>query len=244
MSTINIIAAIFGALGPAWIAWMLYRRGERLAARAQYLEEAVKRRQRAEEVKASIAAEEAAAVAEVKAKHTEAVAAVREEEQKIESTRKASGLAKAASEHVKRIRNTAKLIIVAFGLHAADARAVPEPCAEGVTLMAGDRIDCDAECLPADELEFLLKRSTRLPEIEADLERERGEHKAALRAASKRYDQCLSDYLDLEKSCEKATVTTADTISPSTYVLVAVGIFLVGVAAGAAGYHALRANSN
>jgi hypothetical protein len=240
----NIVLTILGILAPAWAAWFMYRRSQRLAARTTYLEDALRRRQAAAEVKVAIALEEQKARTEVAAKHAAQAEVIKDEEEAIIVATKTEGKAKAASDHVKRLRNTAKLVFLAFALWSADAHATPRPCQEGVTLMAGQRIDCDAECLPADDLDFLLERSTRLMKVENDCARAKGEHEAALIAATKRYDQCMGDYVSLEKSCEKAVTSTADTISPSTYVLVAVGIFVVGMVAGGAAYHALRANAN
>ena len=233
---------VLGVAAPAALAWFFHRRAARLAARADYLEKAVKRRQVADDRRAVIAAEEAAAMQEVATKHAEATQTVVQETATVADAMRSRGKAAAASEHVKRLRSGAPLALAACIIHAGSVRA--EPCKEGVTVMAGERLDCDAECLPEDDLDFLLKRSLRLMQAEADLAKEKETRAVEQRAATKRYDGCMADYLALEKSCAEAVSVTADTLSPSTYVLIVVGVFVVGVAAGAGLYHALRADTN
>ena len=196
-------------------------------------------RKDAERAAAKHAARSAAAklAAETKAKAAEeakaATVVIEEKAAMVEQVAVKKGRAKAASAYVKAMKQggTMLLVLAYLGYSTQPAQAVN--CAEGVTLKAGEVIACDAECLPEDELDFLVKRSIACEKMEV-------EHKSVLRMyqaeVTKLNDNlALCDALneDLQEDLAKLTIKVAEPETPmSTYILIGVGIFVTGVALG------------
>lgn len=198
-------------------------------------------RKDAERAAAKQAARQAAAkvAAETKARIAEeakaATAAIEEKAAMVEQVAAKQGKAKAASAYVKAMKKggTMLLILAYLGYSTSDARA--EACLEGVSLKKGEALNCDAECLPEEELDFLVKRSLACEKMEV-------EHKSVLRMyqaeVAKLGDQlalCDAQNEDLQDDLAALTVKVAEPeTSVSTYFLIGIGIFVTGVALGGA----------
>lgn len=179
--------------------------------------------QRAAATKALIAEEKKAALADIEAK-----------EVAVQKAAAKKGTAKAASAYVKAMKKggTMLLVLAYLGYSTESARA--EACPDGVSLKKGETIDCDAECLPEDELMFLLERSIKC-------EKDEVEHKSVLRMYQAEHTKlnddlalCEAQNEDLAQDLAKLSVKVAEPVTPtSTYILIGIGIFVTGVALGA-----------
>lgn len=197
-------------------------------------------RKEAERAAAKQAARAAAAklAAETKAKAAEeakaATAVIEEKAAMVEQVAVKKGRAKAASAYVKAMKKGGTMLLVLAYLGYSTKPAQAATCAEGVTMKAGEVIACDAECLPEDELDFLVKRSIACEKMEV-------EHKSVLRMYQAEVTQlndnlALCDALneDLKEDLAKLTTKVAEPETPmSTYILIGVGIFVTGIALGA-----------
>lgn len=202
---------------------------KRLKAELDYTKKSAKRREHIDAKKAEAREAADAEVAEAR----EAAAAAREgvaaEEAVVATTKKKSGAAKAASEHVKRLRGLVAFIICAFA--ASTVRAAP--CPEGRTVMAGEVIDCDAECLPEADLLFLLDRSLALSRLTVDYAEAEAVHAAHTRELTTNLVTLRAAYDEQEASCASALKDCASaTTATETYILAAVGVFILGVGVG------------
>lgn len=204
-------------------------------------------RKEAERAAAKQAARQAAAKvaadtkAKAKAEAAAATVAIEEKAAMVEQVAAQKGKAKAASAYVKAMKKggTMLLILAYLGYSTNEAHAVD--CAEGVSLKTGEVIACDAECLPGDELDFLVKRSIAC-------EKEEVEHKSVLRMyqaeVSTLGDQlalCDAQNEDLQEDLAALTVKVAEPeTAMSTYILIGIGIFVTGVALGATAVYQLE----
>jgi nucleoid-associated protein YgaU len=200
--------------------------------------ERVAAKQAARQAAAKLAAEtKAKAAAEAKA----ATVAIEEKAAMVEQVAAKKGKAKAASAYVKAMKKggTMLLILAYLGYSTQDAHAAD--CAEGVSLKTGEVIACDAECLPADELDFLVKRSIACEKLEV-------EHKSVLRVhhaeVIKLGDQlalCDAHTEDLQEDLAALTGKVAEPeTSVSTYFLIGIGLFVTGIAIGGAAVYQLE----
>lgn len=179
--------------------------------------------ERAAATRAVIAAEKKAALADIEAK-----------EVAVQKAAAKKGTAKAASAYVKAMKKggTMLLILAYLGYSTESVRA--EACADGVSLKKGETIDCDAECLPEEELMFLLERSIKC-------EKDEVEHKSVLRMYQAEHTKlnddlalCEAQNEDLAQDLATLSVKVAEPPTPtSTYILIGIGIFVTGVALGA-----------
>lgn len=223
-----------GGLWPAIaiLGGLLYhaiQRSRQLKAELDYTKKSAKRREYIEDRKAEARAEAETVVAAAESERAEAKAELAAEEAKVETTAASDGLAKAASDHVKRLRGLVAFVVTAFA--ASTVRA--SPCPEGRTVMSGQVLDCDAECLPAEDLDFLLKRSLKLIEVEADLEFHRTISEARIRELNLVVETYEDAYAQQEEACAAALGACASSsTSTETYIFAAVGIFVVGFSFG------------
>ena len=196
----------------------------------------------AKQAAAKAAAQRAAATKALIAEEKKAaIAAIEEQAAMVEQTAAKKGKAKAASDYVKTLKKggTMLLILAYLGYSTESVRA--EACTDGVTLKKGEVIDCDAECLPEEELDFLVKRSIACEKAEV-------EHKSVLRMYQAEHTQ-LNDQLalcdaqneDLQEDLAALTIKVAEPeTAVSTYILIGIGIFVTGVALGATAVYQLE----
>ena len=188
-------------------------------------------KQAARQAAAKVAAE---AKAKAKAEAEAATVAIEEKAAMVEQVAAKKGKAKAASAYVKAMKKGGTMLLILAYLGYSTNEAHAADCEDGVSLKAGDVIACDAECLPADELDFLVKRSLLCEKLEV-------EHKAVLlmyqAEVTKLNDTlavCDAQNEGLQEDLAKLTVTVAEPeTSTSTYLLIGIGIFVTGVALGA-----------
>lgn len=186
--------------------------------------------QRAAATKAIIAEEKKAAIADVeqRAAMVEQVAAKK-------------GKAKAASDYVKTLKKggTMLLVLAYLGYSTESVRA--EACTDGVSLKQGDKIDCDAECLPGDELDFLVKRSIACEKLEVEHKSVLRVHQAELTKLNDDIALCEAQNEGLQEDLAKLTTKVAEPTTPvSTYFLIGIGIFVTGLALGGAAVYQLE----
>lgn len=196
----------------------------------------------AKQAASKAAAQRAAATKAIIAEEKKAaLASIEEKAAMVEQTAAKKGKAKAASAYVKTLKKggTMLLVLAYLGYSTESARA--EACTDGVSLKKGEVIDCDAECLPGDELDFLVKRSIACEKFEV-------EHKSVLRMYqaehAKLNDQlalCDAQVAGLQEDLADLTIKVAEPPTPvSTYILIGIGIFVTGVALGAAAVYQLE----
>lgn len=189
----------------------------------------------AKQAAAKAAAQRAAATKALIAEEKKAaVAAIEEKAAMVEKVAAKKGTAKAASAYVKSLKKGGTMLLVLAYLGYSTEAARAEACTDGVTLKKGEVIDCDAECLPEEELKFLLDRSIACEKAEV-------EHKSVLRMYQAEHAQ-LNDQLalcdaqneGLQEDLAALTIKVAEPPTPmSTYILIGIGIFVTGVALGA-----------
>lgn len=215
---------------PGLMAFFFHARATRLEAQNKYLRKTAERHRKLAEKKEAlraelIAADAAADVAVVESKK-EAAAEI----EAVRADTKKSGAARAAMEHLKRL----KVLLITAAVVGAPLQARAAPCTDGHTLMAGQTLDCDAECLPEEAILTLVGRSIELDQVKRDCATQ-----AAL--AAKREEILLKD-VALERAAreeaEAAAVGDAGWSTPTT-ILVVVTAALLGAAGGALAYHSL-----
>jgi len=216
-------------------AFFFFNRQSRAEKQVKYLQQAEGRRARVEVRKEAIRDEVIAAEAEVAAAKQESVKAAVVEREKIYSDAKRSGAAKAAMEHLRRVKKLPVIILlVAFG--GSSARA--EPCVDGYTVRAGEALPCDAECLPEDALTELTLRSAKLTTCESDTESTMTAHKRIV--AALREDAAVSDQARIEADAACVIALQPSGTSLGTVFIISVASLVVGAVGGALIYHGLR----
>jgi len=222
----------------AFLAHCSMQRAKRLEAHNDYLRKALDRRQALQGKRDAITAATTAARAEVAEEHKAAIQAVRDEVEKVHEDERKEGLARAASAHVRRMRDAGLAVLIcAFVSAPLTGRA--DPCDAGYTVMRGEVAPCDAECLPEDDLRWLLGRSKKLLEVEAELTAEQKQHALTKQEQQDMHAACQAAFDDLEASCDEAVRKSAGGWSTSTYILIGVGIFITGMTLGALAYDAI-----
>jgi hypothetical protein len=187
-------------------------------------------------------AKEAAAAKEVVEEAKEAaIAAVEVKAEEVRTTAKKKGTAAASSEYVKRIRKGGTmLLILAFLGYSAEARA--EACKDGHTLKAGEVLDCDAECLPEDELLFLVNRSLECEKRDIEHATVLKRHAIDIQKAGDELALCEAALEDTQEDLAKLSGAVAQPETPaSTYIMIGFGILITGLTLGSyATYELLR----
>jgi hypothetical protein len=229
----DILLTILGVALPTFAAIFFHRRAAKAKAQAAYLKKVVARREKSAAAHTARVTVEAAAA--VKAEEVKAAAKTetKTETEKVRVTRKSKGSAAAAMEHLRRL----KIIILALALVGYTTGVRAEPCTEGISLMAGDSVDCDTECLPEPDLMKLVERSIALTELEKLVAADKLTTDAAYARSQGDLAQCQADLTATETDCVKQL--QPDEWSPSTYILIGVAVFVGGVVVGALTYHEL-----
>jgi hypothetical protein len=221
--------------------FVMRRRVAQLEAVAKVQEQNAARaaaRQRAREAKAK---EAAALQATLAAAKQEALAEVEVKTEQVLVAAKKKGTAAATSDYVKRIRKGGTmLLLLAFLGYSTEARA--EACKEGYTVKAGESLDCDAECLPEDELLFLVKRSLACEKLEIEHATVLKQHAIDLQKAGDELALCEAGLEDTQEDLAKLTGKVVEPETPpSTYIMIGFGILITGLTIGSyATYELLR----
>lgn len=225
------ILTILAVAVPGLLAWLFHGRAAKLEAQNEYLRKTAERRRKLDERKEVIRKEVEAAEAEFFEKKEASAAEASHEMSVIEADAREKGVAASAMEHLKRL----KLVLLACALAMYPVSARADECTDGYSVKAGQALPCDAECLPAPSLMTLIKRSVSLEKLERD-------HAAYVEAAQKKLAAAQAEIAAeraAREAAEDAAVGDAG-MGTDTLVLVGVLVFLVGAAAGAGAYHALR----
>jgi nucleoid-associated protein YgaU len=195
-------------------------------------------KQAARQAAAKVAAE---AKAKAKAEAATATKAIEEKAAMVEQVAVQKGKAKAASAYVKAMKKggTMLLILAYLGYSTSDAHAVA--CKDGVSLKTGEVIACDAECLPEDELDFLVKRSIACEKLEVEHKSVLRVHQAEITKLGDELALCDAQNEALQEDLARLTVMVAEPESDvSTYFFIGLGIFAAGLAIGGAAVYQLE----
>lgn len=249
----NMLGRLLSGLGPLGTLimavlpfvgyYLMKQRADGLAAAAESLRAALKATQdaaaaAAKRRTAAKKAEDAAAAAKAKAdEEAKAAAAVIEEKAaEVAEVKRKRGVGAAASARAKQVRAAKQagtaLLILAFLTHTTSVRA--DACTDGFSLKAGDKAPCAAECLPAEDLEVLLEDSVQCERLRLDHDTVLKKHTADVTAFSTKLALCDQHVAKLEKQLADVTVVPPAETSTSTYILIGIGVFVAGMAAGSA----------
>ena len=170
--------------------------------------------------------------AQAKAEAAAATKAIEEKAAMVEQVAAKKGRAKAASDYVKAMKKGGTmLLILAYLGYSTDAHATA--CKDGVTLKQGEVIACDAECLPEDELDFLVKRSLLCEKLEVEHKSVLLMYQAEVAKLNDHLAICEAQNAGLQEDLAKLTVTVAEPeTDASTYLFIGLGIFVTGIALG------------
>lgn len=243
LSGLGPLGTVLMALLPFVGYYLMKQRADGLAAAAETLRASLKATQEAAAAAAkrraaAKKAEDAAAAAKAKAEEEAkaALVVVEEKEQEVEQVKRTRGVGAAASTRAKQLRAAKQagtaLLILAFLGYTTDVRAAD--CDEGFSLKAGDKSPCTVECLPAEDLEVLLEDSKQCERLRIDHDTVLKKHTADVTAFSTKLALCDQHVAKLEKQLADVTVVPPAETSTSTYILIGIGVFVAGMAAGSA----------